>query len=155
MPGKCITVFRNGGTQEATYEYTEKCSQAFRDRVFAGCCCQLGQWPAAQLSRWIREYLRYPGACFPSGEPAASQQPGRTGYQRWHRGLAGLLYSVLHTQHKLIALVALGCWLAEAISLAFGQIGTLALLPVSLDFVQAGVFCSRLPGCSFSHARRR
>ena len=52
--------------------------------------------------------------------------------------LAGLLYSVLHTQHKLIALVALGCWLAEAISLAFSQIGTLALLPVSLDFVQAG-----------------
>jgi len=52
--------------------------------------------------------------------------------------LAGLLYSVLYTQHKLIALVALGCWLAEAISLAFSQIGTLALLPVSLDFVQAG-----------------
>jgi len=52
--------------------------------------------------------------------------------------LAGLLYSVLHSQQKLIALVALGCWLAEAISLAFSQIGTLALLPVSLDFVQAG-----------------
>ncbi len=52
--------------------------------------------------------------------------------------LAGLLYSVLHTQHRLIALVALGCWLAEAISLALSQIGTLALLPVSLDFVQTG-----------------
>ena len=52
--------------------------------------------------------------------------------------LAGLLYSVLHKQHKLIALVALGCWLAEAIFLALSQIGALALLPVSLDFVQAG-----------------
>jgi hypothetical protein len=52
--------------------------------------------------------------------------------------LAGLLYSVLRKQNKIVALVALGCWLAEAISLAFSQIGTLALLPVSLDFVQAG-----------------
>jgi len=52
--------------------------------------------------------------------------------------LAGLLYLVLHTQHKLIALVALGCWLAEAIFLAISQLGALALLPLSLDFVQAG-----------------
>jgi hypothetical protein len=52
--------------------------------------------------------------------------------------LAGLLYSVLRKQHRLIALVALGCWLAEAIFLAISQIGTLALLPVSLEFVQAG-----------------
>jgi hypothetical protein len=52
--------------------------------------------------------------------------------------LAGLLYIVLHKQHKIIALVALGCWLAEAIFLAISQIGILALLPVSLDFVQAG-----------------
>src|ERR1700682_2552118 len=52
--------------------------------------------------------------------------------------LAGLLYLVFHKQHKIIALVALGCYLAEAISLALSQIGTLALLPVSLEFVKAG-----------------
>ncbi|SRR5229473_3665229 len=52
--------------------------------------------------------------------------------------LAGLLYIVLHKQNKIIALVALGWWLAEAISLALSKIGALALLPVSLDFVQAG-----------------
>jgi hypothetical protein len=52
--------------------------------------------------------------------------------------LAGLLYRVLRKQNKIVALIALGCWLAEAISLAVSQIGTLALLPVSLEFVQAG-----------------
>jgi hypothetical protein len=52
--------------------------------------------------------------------------------------LAGLLYIVLHKQNKIIALVALGWWLAEAIFLAISQIGALALLPVSLNFVQAG-----------------
>jgi len=49
--------------------------------------------------------------------------------------LAGLLYIVLHKQNKIIALVALGWWLAEAIFLALSQIGAFALLPVSLDFV--------------------
>ena len=52
--------------------------------------------------------------------------------------LAGLLYIVLHKQNKIIALVALGLWLAEAIFLAISQLGILALLPLSLDFVQAG-----------------
>ena len=52
--------------------------------------------------------------------------------------LAGLLYLVFHKQHKIIALVALGCYLAEAICLALSQLGALALLPVSLDFVKAG-----------------
>jgi hypothetical protein len=52
--------------------------------------------------------------------------------------LAGLLYTVLHKQNKIIALVALGWWLAEAIFLALSQIGTFALLPLSQDFVQAG-----------------
>lgn len=52
--------------------------------------------------------------------------------------LAALLYIVLRKQNKIIALVALGCWLAEAIFLALSQIGTVALLPVSLDFMQAG-----------------
>jgi hypothetical protein len=52
--------------------------------------------------------------------------------------LAGLLYIVLQKENKIIALIALGWWLAEAIFLAISQIGALALLPVSLDFVQAG-----------------
>jgi uncharacterized protein DUF4386 len=52
--------------------------------------------------------------------------------------LAVLLYTVLHKQNKIIALAALGCWLAEAIFLALSQIGTFALLPLSLDFMQAG-----------------
>jgi hypothetical protein len=52
--------------------------------------------------------------------------------------LAGLLYLLFRTQHRLIALVALGWWLAEAIMLALSQLGALALLPFSLEFVQAG-----------------
>ncbi len=52
--------------------------------------------------------------------------------------LAGLLYLVLHTQNKIIALVALGWWLAEAIFLAISQLGVLALLPVSLDARASG-----------------
>ncbi len=52
--------------------------------------------------------------------------------------LATLLYIVLNKQNKTIALVALGLWLAEAIFFAIMQIGTLALIPLSLSFVQAG-----------------
>lgn len=52
--------------------------------------------------------------------------------------LAVLLYVVLHKQNKIIALVALGLWLAEAIFYAIMQIGALALIPLSLDFVHAG-----------------
>jgi hypothetical protein len=52
--------------------------------------------------------------------------------------LAALLYTVLSKQNKIIALVALGCWLAEAIFLALSQTGTAALIPLSLDFVKAG-----------------
>lgn len=52
--------------------------------------------------------------------------------------LAGLLYLVLHKQHQVLALVALGWWLAEAIMLALSQIGVLGLLPLSQAFVQAG-----------------
>ncbi len=37
--------------------------------------------------------------------------------------LAVLLYVVLHKQNKTIALVALGLWLAEAITLAISKIG--------------------------------
>ena len=52
--------------------------------------------------------------------------------------LAVLLYIVLHKQNKIIALVALGWWLAEAITLAVSKIGLFALIPLSLEFVEAG-----------------
>lgn len=52
--------------------------------------------------------------------------------------LALLFYIVLKKQNKIIALVALGLWLAEAIFYAIMQIGSLALIPLSLDFVKAG-----------------
>ena len=50
--------------------------------------------------------------------------------------LAVLLYVVLHKQDKIIALVALGWWLAEAIILAVSKIGLLALIPLSLEFTR-------------------
>jgi hypothetical protein len=52
--------------------------------------------------------------------------------------LAVLLYIVLHKQSKIIALVALGWWLAEAIILAVSKIGAFALISLSLEFVEAG-----------------
>jgi len=52
--------------------------------------------------------------------------------------LAALLYLVLHKQNKIIALVALGWWLAEAITLAVSKIGAFALIPLSLEYVKAG-----------------
>jgi len=52
--------------------------------------------------------------------------------------LAVLLYIVLSSQDKVLALVALGLWLAEAVFYAIMQIGTLALIPLSQEFVRAG-----------------
>ena len=52
--------------------------------------------------------------------------------------LASLLYIVLNTQNKIIALVALGWWLAEAFVLILSSAGAFALIPLSLDFVAAG-----------------
>jgi hypothetical protein len=52
--------------------------------------------------------------------------------------LAVLLYVVLSGVNRILALVALGWWLAEAITLALIQLGVLALIPLSLDFVRAG-----------------
>jgi hypothetical protein len=51
--------------------------------------------------------------------------------------LASLLYIVLHNQHRVVALVALGWWLAEAIILAVSKIGAFALIPLSQEFVKA------------------
>lgn len=53
--------------------------------------------------------------------------------------LAVLLYMVLNKQNKIVALIALGWWLAEAVFLALSRIGAFALIPLSLDFVKAGV----------------
>ena len=52
--------------------------------------------------------------------------------------LASLLYIVLNTQNKIIALIALGWWLAEAFALILSSAGAFALVPLSLDFVAAG-----------------
>jgi hypothetical protein len=52
--------------------------------------------------------------------------------------LAVLLYTVLKRENKILALVALGWWLCEALSCAIGQIGAFALVPLSLEFVNAG-----------------
>ena len=51
--------------------------------------------------------------------------------------LAVLLYIVLKGQNRILALAALGLWLAEAIFFAIMQIGLLALIPLSHDFVNA------------------
>jgi hypothetical protein len=52
--------------------------------------------------------------------------------------LAVLLYIVFNKQYTIIALVALGLWLAEAITLAVSKIGAYALIPLSQEFVKAG-----------------
>ena len=52
--------------------------------------------------------------------------------------LAVLLYVVLHKQNEILALVALGCWLTEAMALAISKFGASALVPLSQEFVQAG-----------------
>jgi hypothetical protein len=52
--------------------------------------------------------------------------------------LAVLLYVVLKEQGKLMARVALGLWLAEAILYTIMQLGLLALIPLSTEFVAAG-----------------
>ena len=52
--------------------------------------------------------------------------------------LAVLLYVVLREESRIVALVALGWWLAEAILLAASRIGTFALIPLGRDFVAAG-----------------
>jgi hypothetical protein len=52
--------------------------------------------------------------------------------------LGVLFYIVLNEQNKIMALVALGCFLAEAITLAVSKIGAYALIPISQQFVAAG-----------------
>lgn len=52
--------------------------------------------------------------------------------------LTSLLYVVVHQQSKVIALVALGWWLAEALSLALSKTAAFGLIALSREFVQAG-----------------
>ena len=52
--------------------------------------------------------------------------------------VAVLLHAVLHKQNKIISLLALGWWLACVIVLAVSKIGSFALIPLSLEFVEAG-----------------
>jgi hypothetical protein len=52
--------------------------------------------------------------------------------------LGVLFYIIFADQYKIIALIALGCFLAEAITLAISKIGTYALIPLSQEFVKAG-----------------
>lgn len=47
-------------------------------------------------------------------------------------------YYVFYQQYRLVALVALGFFVAEAVTLAVGQLGTLALVPASQEFSAAG-----------------
>ncbi len=52
--------------------------------------------------------------------------------------LGVLFYAVFHQQYPIIALVALACYLAEAMALAVSKIGAYALIPLSQEFVAAG-----------------
>ena len=52
--------------------------------------------------------------------------------------LAVLLFVVLQKQNKTIALVALGWWLLEAITVAIRQMSIYALLPLTLEYTKAG-----------------
>jgi hypothetical protein len=52
--------------------------------------------------------------------------------------LAVMFYVVFNNQYRIIALVALGCFVAEAITLAVSKIGAYALIPLSQEFVEAG-----------------
>jgi len=52
--------------------------------------------------------------------------------------LGVLFYIVFYRQYEIIALVALGFFLAEAITLAVSKIGAYALIPLSQGFAEAG-----------------
>lgn len=52
--------------------------------------------------------------------------------------LGVLFYSVFSSRYPVLALVALGCFLAEGIILAASKIGPLALIPLSQKYIEAG-----------------
>jgi hypothetical protein len=49
-----------------------------------------------------------------------------------------LYYVVFYKEYKIIALVALGCFLVAAMSTVVSKIGANALIPLSQEFVEAG-----------------
>jgi len=49
-----------------------------------------------------------------------------------------LYYVVFYKEYKIIALVALGCFLVAAIISTVGKIGANALIPLSQEFIEAG-----------------
>ena len=52
--------------------------------------------------------------------------------------LGVLFYIAFNKEYKIIALIALGFFLAEAITLAVSKIGTYSLIPLSQEFAEAG-----------------
>jgi hypothetical protein len=52
--------------------------------------------------------------------------------------LGVLYYVVFNKEYKIIALVALGCFLVAAITFTVAKIGANALIPLSQEFVEAG-----------------
>ena len=52
--------------------------------------------------------------------------------------LAVMFYIVFNKEYKIIALVALGFFLAEGITLAVSKIGAYGLIPLSQEFVETG-----------------
>ena len=52
--------------------------------------------------------------------------------------LGVLYYFVFYKEYQIIALVALGCFLAAAITLVASKIGAYALIPLSQEFVETG-----------------
>jgi len=52
--------------------------------------------------------------------------------------LGALFYVIFNQQYEIIALIALGFFLVEAITLAVSKIGAFALIPLSQEFVKAG-----------------
>jgi len=52
--------------------------------------------------------------------------------------LGVLFYAVFCREYRVIALLALICFVAEAITLAVGKIGAYGLIPLSRQFVEAG-----------------
>ena len=52
--------------------------------------------------------------------------------------LGVMFYAAFHEQYRIIALVALACFVAEGITLAVGKMGVYALVPLSQEFVESG-----------------
>lgn len=52
--------------------------------------------------------------------------------------LAVLLYMVLRGHGRVVALVAFGCWLLEAMFMAVSRLGALGLVQLSRNFIDAG-----------------